>query len=67
MAIEYTIRAVCDKCGGEIRPAKSTTVKSALETIRWCWKREWQREGVMQGLPNMAGKFKLYCARCAGS
>lgn len=65
MAIEYTMRAACDKCGCEIEPLKVVKV-GEIDNTRWDWRRKWKAEGVMEGLPNRYGKYKLYCAKCAG-
>lgn len=66
MAIEYTMRAVCDGCGAEIEPVTQIKV-SEIHHIRWTWQRKWKSSGIMQGLPNRYGKYKLYCAKCAGN
>lgn len=66
MAIEYTIKAVCDKCGAEIEP-QTPVKKGDIESTRWEWQRRWKKTGIMQGLPNRYGKYKLYCRTCAGS
>jgi hypothetical protein len=66
MAIEYTIKATCDKCGAEIEPQTSVK-KGNIECARWEWQRKWKQTGIMQGLPNRYGKYKLYCRHCAGS
>ena len=66
MPIEYSVRATCDKCGAEIRPLFRDRSKYAIEVKVRCWRREWTAEGVMEGLRNLAGRAKLYCAKCAG-
>lgn len=65
MAIEYTMRAVCDGCQREVE-VRTVVKKSNIDSIRWNWSRKWKEEGVMEGLPNRYGKRKLYCAKCAG-
>jgi hypothetical protein len=66
MSIEYTMRAVCDQCGTEIEPP-TPVKKTDIDSLRWDWQHKWKRSGVMQGLPNNHGKYKLYCAECAGA
>jgi hypothetical protein len=66
MAIEYTIRAICDKCGKEIEP-QTTVKKGDIEATRWKWQRKWKKTGVLQGPPSRYGKYKLYCSQCADS
>ncbi len=65
MAIEYTMLARCDRCGEIIETA--AVKKTAIDSTRWTWEHKWTRTGVLQGLPNLCGKRKLYCAKCAGS
>jgi len=65
VAIEYIIIAICDKCGDHIEPA-TYVKKSELDSKRWDWEHKWKQEGVMQGLPSLYGKRKLYCRKCAG-
>ncbi len=71
MAWKFTIEATCDKCGKSIIPTNlllnNLTTLESVKTMRWCMQRQWAREGVMQGLPNMAGKRKMWCKDCAGS
>ncbi len=66
MAIEYTMRAVCDQCGREIEPATKVK-KSKIDSKRWEWERSWEAKGHMQGLPNLYGKRKLWCMKYAGT
>lgn len=71
MAWKFTIEATCDKCRKSIIPTTlnldNLTTLESVKTMRWCIERMWARAGVMQGLPNMAGKKKMWCAECAGS
>ena len=66
MPIEYAMMAKCDQCGEVIEPAVKV-LPSQINSQRWEWQRKWKEEGTMQGLPNLYGKKKLYCANCAGS
>lgn len=65
MAIEYTIKAVCDRCKATIEP-QMPVKKTDIDCQRWEWERKWSKQGVMLGLPSRYGKRKLYCAACAG-
>lgn len=73
MAWKFSISATCDKCRENLIPVnmrkgvETLTTLESVKTARWCMQRQWSREGVMQGLPNMAGKRSMLCARCAGS
>lgn len=65
MAIEYTMRAVCDKCHREIETPVIVR-KCDIDLTRWRWKDKWKKEGTMRGLQPKFGQAKLYCAKCAG-
>ena len=71
MAWKFTIEATCDKCGKSIVPpnliTRDLTTLESVKTLRWCMQRQWKREGVMQGLPNLVGKRKMWCKECAGN
>jgi len=66
MAIEYTMRAVCDQCGAIIEPSVRVA-KAGIDNKRWEWRDKWKKCGVMRGLQPKLRQAKLYCARCAGS
>ncbi len=73
MPWKYTVEATCDKCGANLIPlqmragvANLATLES-VKTVRWSLERQWSREGVLRGLPNLCGKRSMLCARCAGT
>jgi hypothetical protein len=66
MAIEYSMRAVCDKCGSIIEPPVSVT-KGHFDSVRWSWLAKWKTSGVMVGLQPKLRQAKLYCHKCADS
>lgn len=67
MAIEYYMRAACDKCGREIEPMTKQKGRADIDPQRWEWADKWRDEGVMRGLAPRMRQAKLYCAKCAGS
>jgi hypothetical protein len=73
MAWRFTLEAQCDKCFVSLVPenlsraCENIKTVSNLQTLRWCIQRQWQRDGVMQGMPNLFGKKKMYCRKCAGN
>lgn len=66
MAIEYTIKAVCDQCGFVIEP-ETKVAKGKLDSMRWTWENKWKNTGVMRGLQPKFRQAKLFCSKCAGS
>jgi hypothetical protein len=69
MSWKFSMEATCDGCGKSLIPENlnldSLTTIEGIKTMRWCIERQWAREGVMQGLANLAGKRRMLCADCA--
>lgn len=65
MSIKYSMVATCDGCSAEINRNDDAKI-TEIDSVRWDWKQDWKAKGIMQGLPNLYGKKKLFCATCAG-
>ncbi len=63
MAIEYTMRALCDGCKRTIEDKVEVNF-SDIMTTRWKWERRWHGDGVL-----IRRRFKgttiIMCKNCA--